>query len=209
MASLALPPTHADFPSLSLLHAICALSSLWSPLVEREGMPDLNERPAEEIFHEHARRRVREQRARFGLGPVSTDGALPTTDDPDGTDSTSLPNSNIRTNLAPKGEWFGEIHAKWSREEEEKNATEGTSVFQGLQSIVILTWYYYAHARWVEVWLYTSKALRYAVPMGLNTTPTHGPLLRSWTMPSILGPPKDAIEAEMRRTTFWLAYCYE
>jgi hypothetical protein len=45
--------------------------------------------------------------------------------------------------------------------------------------------------------------------MGLNTTPTHGPLLRSWTMPSILGPPKDAIEAEMRRTTFWLAYCYE
>ncbi|KAG8813066.1 hypothetical protein FRC19_002689 [Serendipita sp. 401] len=229
-ASLTLPPTHPDFPSLSLLHAICALASLWSPLVEREGMPDLNERPAEEIFQEHARRKVREQRARFGLGPVSTDGALPTTNGTEedeggvgaGTgggigvggvggvgETRERAALNGRTNAAPKGEWFGEAHARWSREEEEKNATEGTSVFQGLQSIVVLTWYYYAHARWVEVWLYTSKALRYAVPMGLNTTPTHGPLLRSWTMPSILGPPKDAIEAEMRRTTFWLAYCYE
>ncbi|CCA69156.1 hypothetical protein PIIN_03056 [Serendipita indica DSM 11827] len=158
MASLALPPNHADFPALSLLHAICALASLWSPLVERR---DVQKSPQE------------------GDSPVG------------------------------RGDWFGELHARWSREEEEKNATEGTSVFQGLQSIVVLTWYYYAHARWVEVWLYTSKALRYAVPMGLNTTPTHGPLLRSWTMPSILGPPKNAIESEMRRTTFWLAYCYE
>lgn len=177
MASLRLPPTHADFPALSLLHAICALSSLWSPAVEQEDMPDLAHRPADEIFQEAERKKVREERAQLGLGA--------------------------------RGDWFGEIHARFSREEEDKNATEGTKVFQGLQSIVVLTWYYYAHARWVEVWLHTSKALRYAVPMGLNTTPTHGPLLRSWTMPSILGPPKNAIEAEMRRTTFWLAYCYE
>ena len=195
MASLRLQPNHADFPALSLLHAICALASLWSPAVEQEEMPDLLHRPAEEIFQEAERKKVREQRAQLGLGP----GA--------------------------RGDWFGEMHAKFSREEEDKNATEGTKVFQGLQcgcfllfddrvcsliiAIVVLTWYYYAHARWVEVWLHTSKALRYAVPMGLNTTPTHGPLLRSWTMPSILGPPKNAIEAEMRRTTFWLAYCYE
>lgn len=203
MASLQLPPTHQDFPALSLLHAICALASIWSPAVEHENMPDLQNRPAEEIFQEAERRRIREQRAQLGLGA---------------------------SNGINRGDWFGEVQAKWSREEEEKNATEGTAVFQGLQceflaslcdlfsfpssrgkgegageavvlmtnhrvaAIVVLTWYYYAHARWVEVWLYTAKALRYAVPMGLNTTATHGPLLRSWTMPSILGPPKDAIE---------------
>lgn len=64
-------------------------------------------------------------------------------------------------------------------------------------AIVVLTWYYYAHARWVEVWLYTAKAMRYAVPMGLNVTSTHGPLLRSWAMPSILAPPKDHIEVSL------------
>jgi hypothetical protein len=106
MASLRLPPNHQDFPSLSLLHAICALASLWSPAVEQESMPDLQNRPAEEIFQEAERRKLREQRAQLGLGASSGNS---------------------------RGDWFGEVHAKWSREEEEKNATEGTAVFQGLQ----------------------------------------------------------------------------
>jgi hypothetical protein len=32
-----------------------------------------------------------------------------------------------------RGEWFGEMHARWSREEEEKGAADGVGVFQGLQ----------------------------------------------------------------------------
>lgn len=103
MASLRLQPTHADFPALSLLHAICALASLWSPAVEQEDMPDLLHRPAEEIFQGAERKKVGDQRAQLGLG------------------------TNAR------GDWFGEMHAKFSREEEDKNATEGTKVFQGLQ----------------------------------------------------------------------------
>jgi hypothetical protein len=103
MASLRLPPTHADFPALSLLHAICALASIWSPAVEQEEMPDLSNRPAEEIFQETERKKLRERRAQLGLGANG------------------------------RGDWFGEMHAKFSREEEDKNATEGTKVFQGLQ----------------------------------------------------------------------------
>lgn len=116
LASLRLPPQHQDFPSLSLLHAICALASLWSPAVEQEAMPDLHNRPAEEIFQEAERRKIREQRAQLGLGASSGNN---------------------------RGDWFGEVHAKWSREEEEKNATEGTAVFQGLQckrSTIIFTY---------------------------------------------------------------------
>jgi hypothetical protein len=202
MASLDHPPNHPNFPTLSLLHAICALTSIWSPLVEQESMPDLQTRPAEEIFQERERQRLREERARHGLGPQGGEH---------------------------RGEWFGEMHARFSREEEEKGAADGIGVFQGLQcefsldvqqkpfrnsyfllppphirllipAIVVLTWYYYAHARWVEVWLYTAKAMRYAVPMGLNVTSTHGPLLRSWTMPSILAPPRDHIEVGVTPT---------
>ena len=106
MASLDHPPNHPNFPSLSLLHAICALSSIWSPLVEQENMPDLRSRPAEEIFQERERQRLRDERARHGYGPQLGDH---------------------------RGEWFGEMHARWSREEEEKGAADGVGVFQGLQ----------------------------------------------------------------------------
>lgn len=106
MASLDHAPNHPNFPSLSLLHAICALSSIWSPLVEQENMPDLRTRPAEEIFQERERQRLRDERARHGYGPQMGDH---------------------------RGEWFGEMHARWSREEEERGAADGVGVFQGLQ----------------------------------------------------------------------------
>lgn len=106
MASLDHPPNHPNFPSLSLLHAICALASIWSPMVEQENMPDLRTRPAEEIFQERERQRLRDERARHGFGPQVGDH---------------------------RGEWFGEMHARWSREEEEKGAADGVGVFQGLQ----------------------------------------------------------------------------
>lgn len=112
MATLTLPPNHQDFPSLSLLHAICALASLWSPAVEKESMPDLTNRPAEEIYHEKERRKIREERAKLGLGVNNSD---------------------------TRGDWFGEIHARWSREEEERNAAEGISVFQGLQCAYLIS----------------------------------------------------------------------
>ena len=69
-------------------------------------MPDLRTRPAEEIFQERERQRLREERARQGYGPQVGEH---------------------------RGEWFGEMHARWSREEEEKGAADGIGVFQGLQ----------------------------------------------------------------------------
>jgi hypothetical protein len=136
VASLQLPPSHADFPALSLLHAICALASLWSPLV------------AGDEVHIN----------------------IPDKDEKEGGDARS------------KRDWFGEMHARWSREEEERNATEGTGVFQGLQctskpSHFILYSYLCSHCG-VDVVLLCTCEMGRGLAVHLQGTPLrrpHGP----------------------------------
>lgn len=43
-------PTSTNYPSTALLHAICAVGSLHSPVIAQGPMPDLNGRPAYEVF---------------------------------------------------------------------------------------------------------------------------------------------------------------
>ena len=49
MTRLAYRPTHAEFPHASLIHAICAYASIFSPLV-RNPSPYANNRPLSKIF---------------------------------------------------------------------------------------------------------------------------------------------------------------
>ncbi|KAF8316769.1 hypothetical protein DL93DRAFT_2165898 [Clavulina sp. PMI_390] len=50
LASLRSVPGSKDYPSTTLLHALCAVSSFFSPLIEKPIMPDLKVRMAYEVF---------------------------------------------------------------------------------------------------------------------------------------------------------------
>ncbi|KAF8527964.1 fungal-specific transcription factor domain-containing protein, partial [Hysterangium stoloniferum] len=54
--SLSLQPTAPGFPETCILHAICAVASLFTSAVAPQPLPNLDERPAEEIFQEKYRR---------------------------------------------------------------------------------------------------------------------------------------------------------
>ncbi|KAF8480648.1 fungal-specific transcription factor domain-containing protein [Gautieria morchelliformis] len=167
LASLSLLPTASGFPETSILHAICAVASLFTSAVVPPPTPSLHEHQ-DEIFHEKLRR------------------------------------------LESRDDSFGEMQAKYAKEAQEESTRVGEGLFTGLQSVVILSWYYFYHARWVDLWLTSGEALRYCVPLGLNICEPQVPLIRSWKSPSTIIPPsRTPIEEETRRNTFWLAYAMD
>lgn len=167
MNSLSLPPTHPKFPSLPVLHAICAIGSLYTAAVTSPPLPNYDEVSPDEIFLE--RYRIKEQR----------------------------PDS------------FAEQHAKLARESAERLNTLGEDLFQVLQANIILTWFYWSHGRWVDVFLSSAHSMRLSVPLGLNMCPPFHSITKSERPPSILPPARTVIEDETRRNSFWLAYASE
>ncbi|KAF5313234.1 hypothetical protein D9619_003267 [Psilocybe cf. subviscida] len=167
MNSLSFPPSHPKFPSLPVLHAICAIGSLYTAAVTSPPHPNFDEVAPDEIFLE--KYRVKEQR----------------------------PDS------------FAEQHAKLARETAERHNSLGENLFQVLQANIILTWFYWSHGRWVDIFLSSAHSMRLSVPLGLNMCPPFHSITKSERPPSILTPARNVIEDETRRNTFWLAYAAE
>jgi len=71
---------------------------------------------------------------------------------------------------------------------------------------VILSWYFWCHAKWVEVFIASGHSLRMLVPLGLNMCPPFHSISKGLRGASILPPARTVIEDEMRRNVFWLAY---
>ncbi|KZW00677.1 hypothetical protein EXIGLDRAFT_133844 [Exidia glandulosa HHB12029] len=145
MASLALPPTHPDFPHSAVLHAICASASRWTSL-------ELN-------VQSQPRRRDR----------------------------------------------FAEFHAGKARSYIDQTMVSGAQIFATLQACIILSWWFYAEGRWVEVWLFAGFQCRASVPLGLNYPNTH----RTRTQGVYLEPPKNARDLELRRRAWWMALVFD
>ncbi|KAF8592080.1 hypothetical protein K439DRAFT_1401652 [Ramaria rubella] len=184
VASLSLPPTTAEFPETSILHAICAVASLFTPVIAPPPLPNLNERPAGKILPLWT----------LAIAKCETDEIF----------------QEKYRRTENRDDSFGEMQAKYAKEAQDESAMVGEGLFAGLQSVVILSWYYFYHARWVDVWLTTGEALRYCVPLFLNVCEPQVPLIRSWkTRPTIIPPSRTAIEEETRRNTFWLAYALD
>lgn len=55
----------------------------------------------------------------------------------------------------------------------------------------------------------SGRALRAAVPLGINVCPPFHSISKALRAPSILPPPRTVIEDETRRNVFWLAYATE
>ncbi|RDB28416.1 hypothetical protein Hypma_015426 [Hypsizygus marmoreus] len=167
MQTLTLPPIHPKFPSTPVLHAICAIGSLYTAAVTSPPLPNFMESPPDEIFLE--KQRLKEQRH----------------------DS------------------FAEQQAKYARETAERLNSLGEDLFQVFQANIILSWFYWSHSRWVDIFLFSAHSMRLAVPLGLNMCPPFHSISKSERPPSILPPARTVIEDEMRRNAFWLAYATE
>ncbi|KAI0068330.1 hypothetical protein BV25DRAFT_563442 [Artomyces pyxidatus] len=165
MTSLQLPPSHPKFPSVSVLHAICALGSLYTVAVSPTPDPVKDMAP-DEIFRN-------KYKSKYHV------------------DS------------------FGEQQVKLARKAAEEQIWEGKNLLQNTQALLIITWWYWCHARWVEVFMTTAQVLRSALPLGINVSAQFHPISESLRAPSLLPPPEDVVEDEMRRNTFWLAYALE
>ncbi|KAF8912757.1 hypothetical protein CPB84DRAFT_1670239 [Gymnopilus junonius] len=167
MNSLSLPPSHHKFPSAPVLHAICAIGSLYTAAVTSPPLPNYDEVSPDEIFLE--KYRIKQNR----------------------------PDS------------FAEQQAKLAKETAERLNALGEDLFQVLQANIILTWFYWSHGRWVDIFLSSAHSMRLAVPLGLNMCPPFHSITKSERPPSILPPARTVIEDETRRNSFWLAYATE
>lgn len=160
IASLSYPPDHPDFPVAPVLHAICAVSAIYTAA----GGPRTNA-------------------ADF---PYEGQFAQP-----------DLPDT------------FAEQQASHAKEAVEKYLNKGQHLVQCVQTYVLLTWYYWCHSKWVELFTCSGQSLRVAIPLGLNICPPFRSLLGSSPTMSIISPPRTPIEDEIRRNTFWLAYAVD
>ncbi|KAJ7110114.1 hypothetical protein C8R44DRAFT_801404 [Mycena epipterygia] len=167
MASLTLSPTHPKFPVPPVLHAICALGSLYTAAVSSPPLPNFEQVDADEIFSQ--RHRIRETR----------------------------PDS------------FAEQQAKYARDTADHHESIGDRLFEVLQGRTILTWYYWSHSKWLEIFSSSSHCLRISVPLGLNVCPPFHSITHSVRPSSIIHPARTVVEDETRRNVFWLAYCTE
>lgn len=160
IASLSYPPDHPDFPIAPVLHAICAVSAIYTAA----GGPRTN---AADFLYE---------------------GQFAQPDLPD---------------------TFAEQQATHAKETVEKYLNKGQHLVQCVQTYVLLTWYYWCHSKWVELFTCSGQSLRVAIPLGLNICPPFRSLHGSSPTMSIIPSPRTPIEDETRRNTFWLAYAVD
>ncbi|KIL70734.1 hypothetical protein M378DRAFT_194984 [Amanita muscaria Koide BX008] len=104
---------------------------------------------------------------------------------------------------------FAEQQAKYAKETIDRLNALGKDLFPVLQASIVLTWFYWPHGRWVDVFFSSAFSMRLSVPLGLNTCPPFHSITRSQRPVSILLPARTVIEDEIRRNAFWLAYATE
>ncbi|KAJ3570257.1 hypothetical protein NP233_g4533 [Leucocoprinus birnbaumii] len=167
MNSITYGPNHPKFPCTAILHAICAIGSLYTGAVTSPPLPDFDKISPDEIFLE--KYRVKEQR----------------------------PDS------------FAEQQAKLAREMVDRLNVLGQELFEVFQANIILTWFYWSHGRWVDVFLNSGNCVRLSIPLGLNMCPPFHSISKAERPPSIVPPARTVIEDETRRNAFWLAYALE
>jgi len=165
VATLNLPPNHPNFPSPCVLHAICAVGSLYTMAILPTPPIDRS-MAADEIFGNRYRRK-------------------------DHMDS------------------FAERQVKLAKQTAEEQLWAGRNLLEGVQALLMISWWYWCNARWVEAFMTISQAIRAAVPLGINVESRFLPISDSLRTPSLLQPPETVIEEETRRGTFWLLYATE
>ncbi|CAE6487822.1 unnamed protein product [Rhizoctonia solani] len=89
-------------------------------------------------------------------------------------------------------------------------AREGVNLLGVIQACVVNSWWAFSCARWLDVWVMNSLAMRMCVALGLNFADSlYKPLSDKTREKFLVGPPTSHIDVELRRNAFWLSYCLE
>lgn len=103
---------------------------------------------------------------------------------------------------------FAEFHAGKTRSYIDKTMASGEDIFAVMQACVLLSWYFYFEGRWVEIWVFAGFQTRTAIPLRLNYPGTFA--RQSGGSPgAYLAPPKDPLDLELRRRTWWMAVVFD
>ncbi|GJE87922.1 Zn(II)2Cys6 transcription factor [Phanerochaete sordida] len=163
LTSMNLHPTDPGFPRPAVLHAMCALGSMFT-----------SHFPSGHIIDS------------YGFDPVS----------------------RRKRNNPQRTTTFAAQQARYAKEAIEEDFDLGESLLENSQARIMLTWFYFAQAKWIDSCLSSAMTMRACVTMalhscppfiGLSATPTERP-------PSVLPPARSVHEDELRRNNFWIAY---
>ncbi|KAG9043659.1 hypothetical protein FS837_009294 [Tulasnella sp. UAMH 9824] len=182
-------PTSPDFPHVGLLHAICGLAALYSPIINEARRDSPKDRgPAESfnsgiIYRSYAAEGVKGER----YFPKTVEDVIDMGED-----------------------GFGASHIRWAAASVRVSIGRGDRLFQLLQATLICTWYAYTTGMTIGVYTWIGSAIKLAASLGINVANGFEPLSRlPPIMLSLLGVPKTHTEAETVRNVFWIAYVME
>ncbi|KAG8851250.1 hypothetical protein FRB96_009453 [Tulasnella sp. 330] len=183
-------PNSTDFPAHVVLHAICAIASLYSPIVT-----DGNERNKWHVGPDTLFNSAIAAKTWSFKDPSDRPPIKPETD-------TSL--NDRAKKLEQSG--FGSKHADWCMDGWLEHARTGKRVVQLLQSQLIITWYCHSVGRSIDV----RTCIRIITPLGLSAMDPLGPLSRQPYHTLVMAPQAPTPEQmETFRNIFWLAYTNE
>ncbi|KAI0307712.1 hypothetical protein B0F90DRAFT_1676459 [Multifurca ochricompacta] len=182
VSALNLPPTHPNFPSRALLHAICAVGSLYTMAVFPTPPPDKS----------------------MAAGRSEGAGIRG-----ESFNHSPLPDEIFGNRYKQKDhiDSFAEKHAKLARQTAEEQLWAGKKLIECVQALLIITWWYWCNARYAFMTI--AQAIRASIPLGLNVSSPFFPISDSLRAPSLIPPPGDVVDDEVRRNTFWLLYAME
>ncbi|KAG9043658.1 hypothetical protein FS837_009293 [Tulasnella sp. UAMH 9824] len=197
MTNLQQIPTSPEFPHVALLHSICGIASLYSPIIRdppaKNGDPESG---ATASFHSAILYRKYGNIRRNQYFPRKLEDVM-------GEDDNS----------------FGDSHMKWSNATFRMAMQRGDRLIQLLQGAIEHQKPYSAHAkddthhttgRSVTTFSWVGMASRLCIPLGLTASPGYEPLSRlPPNMLSLLQEPRSLVEAELPRNLFWLAFSIE
>ncbi|KAG8945758.1 hypothetical protein FRC04_000524 [Tulasnella sp. 424] len=189
MANLQRVPTSPDFPHVALLHAICGMASLFSPIIRDTPAPGLDPlNGATASFNSGILYR------KFGnndQGPRYFPRKL---EDVVGEDEAG----------------FGGSHIRWASAAFRLAMQNGDRLIQLMQAGIICAWYNHTSGRSVNTFSWVGIASRMALPLGLSASPGYEPLSRLPPhMLSLMPDPKTSVDIESPRNIFWLVYSME
>ncbi|KAG8996575.1 hypothetical protein FRB94_014292 [Tulasnella sp. JGI-2019a] len=189
MASLTKPYRSPNFPHVNLLHAICALASLYTPIIT-----DLNPVHTNAALHEAVA-------ATMSAGVVNR-----------GSHSmgTRYPPRRMEDLNVDQEYDFASFHAKWCYAGLPIAVARDEAVVQQLQACILCTWYTHSRGKLIQAAGWSNFAFRILSSFGINASPGMTPLSRIPTQFLFAIPPaKSAIESELYQNIFWITYSME
>ncbi|KAF8342967.1 uncharacterized protein EI90DRAFT_3030881 [Cantharellus anzutake] len=212
------------FPSIALLHAICAMGNMYSHPAWLSQVASGDENEMSPI--------MRMSDAGVGGGGVHPQGSIMTMFNSPNTDpggrrrpsSSSVAATSSLNGLLPglrggeagdEQEYSYSTLASFSEEQAtfaysllEEDMKGSRRMLECVQTTIILAWYYHVNARWMEAWQCSESALRRCIPIGLHMDGFHGGmmLVDSWKNRAMVGQNNGPEYLEQRRAVFWIAF---